>query len=92
MKKKKEKEKWTRVVGERIVHAIVGVVSFFCVAAPAVLLYKAMEYIEHIGVHGFHLFMLQALDAALLAFDLYVILRYIARKVIHDADEDDEEN
>jgi len=92
MKKKKHKEKWYRVVGERIVHAIVGVVSFFCVAAPAVLLYKAMEYIEHIGVHGFHLFMLQALDGVLLAFDLYVILRYIVRKVIHDDDEDEEEN
>lgn len=92
MKKKKEKEKWYRVVAERVVHAIVGVVSFFCVAAPAVLLYKAMEYIEHLGVHGFHLFMLQALDYVLLAFDLYVIVRYIARKVIHDDDEDDEEN
>lgn len=92
MKKKKEKEIWYRVVGERIVHAIVGVVSFFCVAAPAVLLYKTMKFIEGMGVHGFHLFMLQALDGVLLAFDLYVILRYIARKVIHDDDEDDEEN
>jgi len=92
MKKKKHKEKWYTVVGERIVHAIVGVVSFFCVAAPAVLLYKTMQYIEDLGVHGFHLFMLQALDGVLLAFDLYVIVRYIARKVIHDDDEDDEDN
>lgn len=80
------------MVGELIAHAIVGVVSFFCVAAPAVLLYKTMEYIEHLGVHGFHLFTLQALDGVLLAFDLYVILRYIARKAILDDDEEDEEN
>ncbi|UTY55880.1 hypothetical protein [Massilia sp. erpn] len=86
--KRKKEEKWHLVIAQRIVHAIVGLVSFFCVAMPAVLLIKALDWIESIGVDGFDLVVMRLLAHALLLFDVYCVLLYIAAKVFLDNKEE----
>lgn len=92
MKKKNEEEKWYLVVVDRIAHFIVGAVSFVCLAASVVLAYEVYEYVEKLEVKGFGLFVLQAIEVVYAAFDAYVILRYIGRKIYSDYRDEDKED
>lgn len=92
MKNKNEEEKWYLLVVDRIAHFIVGAVSFVCLAASIVLAYEINEYVKHLHVDGFALFILQVMEGVYAAFDAYVILRYIVRKIFNDYRDEDKEN
>lgn len=92
MKKKNKKESWVHVVFERITHFIVGIVSFATLAGSVVLIFKANEFIKSLGVDETTMFVLHAIEMAWLLFDTYVNIRFIARKIYHDFDEDDEDS
>jgi hypothetical protein len=90
-KMEKKKEKWLLVVFERITHLIVGLVSFATLAASVVIAFEINKYVESLRVDEFTMFVLHVIEGAYLLFDAFVILRYIARKIIEAFNEDDED-
>jgi hypothetical protein len=73
----KKKEMWYVVLGELIVHTIVGLAYFAAMAVPAVLIYMFNKWLTDIGVEGFTMTMLYVAEATFLLFDFYAICRYI---------------
>lgn len=80
----KHRTKWYITVLDNITHAVVGLVSFFAVALPAVLLFKFMKYIESLGVDGLTLAVLYTLESIMLLIDAALVVRYIAVKAYND--------
>jgi Mg/Co/Ni transporter MgtE len=70
-------EKWYVVLGELIVHTIIGLAYFAAMAVPAVIIYKVNKWLTAIGVEGFTMTMLYVAEATFLLFDFYAICRYI---------------
>lgn len=81
---KKKKEKWYVVLGELVVHTIVGLAYFAAMAVPAVLIYAFNKWLASVGVEGLTMTMLYVAEAVFLMFDFYAICRYIYLSVRED--------
>lgn len=81
---KKEKEKWYVVLGNLVVHTVLGLAYFAAMSVPAALVYKFNHWLTEIGVEGFTMMMLHAAEAVFLLFDFYAICRYIYNSVKED--------
>ena len=81
---KKKKERWYVVLGELIVHTIVGLAYFSAMAVPAIIIYKFNEWLTSLGVAGFTMTMLYGAEAVFLLFDFYAICRYIYNSIRED--------
>lgn len=81
MSKKKEKEKWFIPFVNLVIHAVLGLAYFMAFMVPAVIIYKANEWLAEFGVKGFTMALLYGAESILMLFDFYMICRYIYQNV-----------
>lgn len=89
MTDKKPSENWIIVVADRLTHLVVGMVSFGAIVLSIIIIHAMYKYVESLHVDEFTLFVLSILEDVFVLFDMYIILRYICRKVYADFNDND---